>query len=87
MKYKLILCPEGSPHWAKLVDENDKFIQFMSDPTKENYKKECEKKLKIAYEIDATHRMVKSFILQFNKKRFLSTKQMNWLNNFIEAHQ
>lgn len=79
----MIIKMESGMHYGKEVDENGKFIKWVSDPNKKSYKQECLEWLERA-EGAKNCRIIQSFRKQFDKRGSLSPKQIEVCKKIYE---
>lgn len=79
----MIIKMENGIHYAKEVDENGKFIRWVSDPNKKSYRDECLEWLEKA-ESAKNCGIIQSFRNQFDKKHSLSPKQLEICKKIYE---
>ena len=79
----MIIKMENGMHWGKEVDENGRFIKWVSDPNKKSYKEECLEWLEKA-ESAKNSKIVRSFREQFDKRGSLSPKQIDICKKIYE---
>lgn len=79
----MIIIMENGPHYGKEVDENGKFIRWVSDPNKKSYKDECREWIEKAESANNCG-IIQSFRKQFDKKGSLSPKQLDVCKKIYE---
>lgn len=79
----MIILLENSIHYAKEVDENGKFVRFVSNPNKKSYKEECLEWLEKAEKVSDSY-ILKSFRKQINERHALSPKQLDVCKKIYE---